>query len=347
MKEHKKYMKRCLQLAKNGLSTAIPNPSVGAVIVFENKIIGEGYTSKYGGNHAEVNAINSVKNKSLLSKSTIYVSLEPCSHFGKTPPCANLIVEHKIPRVVIGCVDSFSEVSGKGIEKLKQAGCEVILGILEEECLQSNVRFFTFHNKKRPYVILKWAETADGFVAPLINKSGKSVAISNNYSRQKSHQLRANEKAILVGVNTVLQDNPNLDTRDWFGNHPIRIVLDKENVIENQLNVKNQSQETIIFTENPEKSTENLEYIKIDFDKNLVENILNKLYQKNIQSIIIEGGTKTLQQFIDTNIWDEAYVYKSDKRLENGIKAPCFTNGNVVQKTINIKNDVLTILKPN
>ncbi len=342
MNKHEIYMKRCLQLAKNGLGTTYPNPLVGSVIVHNGKIIGEGWHKKAGEPHAEVNAINSVKNKQLLAESTIYVNLEPCSHFGKTPPCANLIIEHKIPKVVIGCIDSFSEVSGKGIEKLTNVGCKVTLNVLEKECLEINKRFFTFHNKKRPYIILKWAETPDGFIAPLHNESKTSIAISNSYSRQLVHKYRTEEQAILVGTNTVLNDNPNLDARDWFGSNPTRIILDRTKKVPLDFNIKNKKNPTIIFTEEENcLNSENCIYEFCIFDTLLISNILHHLYEKNIQSVIIEGGTITLQQFIDSNLWDEARVFISDKKNLEGIKKPDF-NFNPNQK-VKIKNNQLKI----
>ena len=331
MIEHEIYMKRCLQLAKNGLGTTYPNPLVGSVIVHNGKIIGEGWHKKAGEPHAEVHAINSVKNKALLSESTIYVSLEPCSHFGKTPPCANLIITHKIPKVVIGCIDSFSEVAGKGVEKLKQAGCEVILNVLEAACLRMNKRFFTFHNKKRPYIILKWAETADGFIAPFLPNSKTSFAISNTYSRQLVHKYRTEEQAILVGTTTVLNDNPTLDSRDWFGQHPTRIIIDK-----------NKKNPTIIFTEEENSlNSKNVTYERIQFHTQLISNILTNLFEKNIQSVIVEGGTHTLQQFIDTHLWDEARVFIAKNKILDGVKSPDFNF--IPEKTIKIKNNELKI----
>jgi len=342
MNKHEIYMKRCLQLAKNGLGTTYPNPLVGSVIVHNGKIIGEGWHKKAGEPHAEVNAINSVKNKNLLAESTIYVNLEPCSHFGKTPPCANLIIEHKIPKVVIGCMDSYSEVAGKGIEKLTNAGCNVTLNVLEKECLEINKRFFTFHNKKRPYIILKWAETADGFIAPLVKDSKTSIAISNTYSRQLVHKYRTEEQAILVGTNTVLNDNPSLDARDWFGNNPTRIILDKTNKIPTDFHIKNTKNPTIIFTEEENcLNSENCIYEFCIFDTLLISNILNNLYDKNIQSIIIEGGSITLQQFIDNNLWDEARIFISENNIEEGIKKPNFNFH--ANQDVKIKNNQLKI----
>lgn len=342
MKQHETYMKRCLQLAKNGLGTTYPNPLVGSVVVHNGKIIGEGWHKKAGEPHAEVNAIQSVKNKELLKESTIYVNLEPCSHFGKTPPCANLIIEHKIPNVVIGCMDSFSEVAGKGIEKLTNAGCKVTLNVLEKECLEINKRFFTFHNKKRPYIILKWAETADGFIAPLENDSKTAVAISNAYSRQLVHKYRTEEQAILVGTQTVLSDNPKLDARDWFGQHPTRIILDKSNKISSDFHVKNKKNPTIVFTEEENYvNSENCTYESLTFDKDLIFNVMDILYKKNIQSVIIEGGTRTLQHYIDTNFWDEARIFVTENGLSEGIKKPNFAG--VANQNIKIKNNQLKI----
>lgn len=342
MIEHEIYMKRCLQLAKNGLGTTYPNPLVGSVVVHNGKIIGEGWHKKSGEAHAEVNAINSVKNKALLSESTIYVNLEPCSHFGKTPPCANLIIEHKIPNAVIGCIDSYSKVAGKGLEKLTNAGCKVTLNVLKKECLEINKRFFTFHNKKRPYIILKWAETADGFIAPLANDSKTSVVISNQYSRQLVHKYRTEEQAILVGTTTVLKDNPSLDARDWLGSNPTRIILDRTNKISTGFTIKNKKNPTIIFTEEENYvNSKNCIYEFSIFDSHLISNILNNLYKKNIQSIIIEGGTITLQQFIDSNLWDEAKVFVSEKHSLKGVKKPNF-NFNPIQ-TVKIKDNQLKI----
>ncbi|HBI00131.1 MAG TPA: bifunctional diaminohydroxyphosphoribosylaminopyrimidine deaminase/5-amino-6-(5-phosphoribosylamino)uracil reductase RibD [Flavobacterium sp.] len=341
---HKKYMQRCLELAKNGLGTTYPNPMVGSVIVFENKIIGEGWHQKAGEPHAEVNAINSVKDKSLLSKSTIYVSLEPCSHFGKTPPCSDLIIHHKIPNVVVGTVDPNEKVAGKGIEKLRNSGASVIVGILEKQCLELNRRFFTFHNQKRPFIILKWAESADGFLSPQTKNEQKPVWITNSYSRQLVHKWRTEEQAILVGTNTVLADNPQLNSRDWQGNNPIRIVLDRSGKIPNDYEVKNGKQSTIFITEKENfVSVENCNFETIIFDNQLAEKISSLLFQKGIQSVIIEGGLQTLQTFIDANLWDEARIFKGSLLFQQGTKAPILV-GETVKRTT-ILNDELLILK--
>lgn len=315
-------MQRCLDLASKGLTDAMPNPSVGAVIVYKDTIIGEGFTSPYGGSHAEVNAINSVKNPELLSKSTLYVSLEPCSHYGKTPPCSDLVVSKKIPKVVIGCIDPFSEVSGKGIQKLISNGIDVKVGVLEEACEASHKRFFTFHLKKRPFIILKWAESNNGFLSPESKDEQKPVWLTNVYSRQLVHKLRSEEATILVGKNTVLVDNPKLNTRDWFGKNPVRLYIDNKNIVPNNLHIKDQSIPTICFTSQKEQNKDNLEFETLDFTENIPKQICDFLYKRDLQSVIIEGGLLTLQQFIDADLWDEAYVFKSDIQINKGTLAP-------------------------
>lgn len=331
MKNHELYIKRCLQIAKNGLGSTRPNPMVGAVVVFENKIIGEGFTSAYGGNHAEVNAINSVKDKSLFEKSTLYVTLEPCSHFGKTPPCSDLIIKHKIPEVVIGCIDDNPAVAGKGIAKLKAAGCKVTVGVLEDACKMHHKRFFTFHNKKRPYIILKWAETKDGFIAPKTKNEQKPVWITNTYSRQLVHKWRAEEQAILVGTNTVLEDNPSLTVRDWKGNNPTRVVIDRTSKLNLAYNVFNTEAETFIINEQ-----------NVDFTKPIAIQITNLFYQNNINSIIIEGGLKTLQTFIDENLWDEARIFTGAIEFKDGIKAPKL-KGKLINEDVILNDRLKTI----
>lgn len=326
-------------MAKNGLGTTYPNPLVGSVIVHNNKIIGEGWHYKAGQPHAEVNAINSVKDKSLLKESTIYVSLEPCSHFGKTPPCANLITKHHIKNVVIGCVDSFSEVSGKGIEKLKNNGCNVTVGVLEDECLKLNKRFFTFHNKKRPYIILKWAQTKDGFIAPENNT--EITWITNTHSRQLVHKLRSEEQAILVGTTTVLTDNPKLNCRTWHGQNPVRIILDRQLRVPKHYSVFDKTTKTIVCTEINCTNEDNLIYKQIDFSKNVAQQVCKTLHKHNIQSVIIEGGRQTLQTFIDANLWDEAHVFTGSSVFKTGIKAPNFKGG--LQNSIAIKEDHISI----
>ena len=330
-----------MQIAKNGIGTARPNPSVGAVIVHQGIIIGEGFTAPYGGNHAEVNAINSVVDKALLKEATLYVTLEPCSHFGKTPPCADLIVKHDLKQVVIGCLDANSLVSGKGIERLKNANIDVVLGVLEVECSIHHKRFLTVQEKKRPYVILKWAETKDGFVAPITKVENKPVFISNIYSQQLVHKLRSTEHAILVGTNTVLADNPKLNVRSWSGENPVRVVLDSALRIPQDSNVLDGSVKTIFITAAGNKKRvpkENVIFEEIDFSENIAKQICVVLERLNIQSIIIEGGTQTLQTFIDENLWDEALVFVGDTSFQKGVKAP------IIKKQFNeklIKGDVL------
>ncbi len=319
-----------MHIAKNGLGSTRPNPMVGAVIVFENKIIGEGYTSAYGGPHAEVNAINAVKDKSQLSKSTLYVTLEPCSHQGKTPPCSDLIIKHKVPKVVIGCVDDNPQVSGKGIARLEASGCEVTIGVLEKKCKAHHKRFFTFHNNKRPYIILKWAETKDGFIAPKAKNEQKPVWITNRYSRQLVHKWRANEQAILVGTNTVIEDNPSLTVRDWSGENPIRIVLDKHLKLNKSNSILNDEAKTITISKKD-----------IEFNANLARQVCDVLFLENINSIIIEGGAKTLQTFIDENLWDEARVFTGEAEFTEGITAPVL-KGKLISEE-RILNDTLKV----
>ena len=342
MKTHEIYIKRCIELAKNGLGTTYPNPMVGSVIVFNNEIIGEGWHRKSGEAHAEVNAINSVKDKSLLSKSTIYVSLEPCSHFGKTPPCCDLIIANSIPNVVIGTIDPFAKVAGNGIKKLLEAGKNVTIGILEDECNALNKRFFTFHNKKRPYIILKWAESQDGFLAPISKEKQEPVWITNEFSRQLVHRWRSEEQAILVGTQTVLEDNPTLTVRDWTGKNPVRIVLDKSGKISEKYAIKDKKNKTIVLTEQENlTSSENLIYENCIFDIRLVFSIADILHKNDIQSVIIEGGKQTLQSFIDANFWDEARVFKGKISFNDGVKAPNIKINNPIKQQI-LTDELLT-----
>lgn len=339
---HETYIKRCIELAQNGLGTTYPNPMVGSVIVYNDTIIGEGWHRKSGEPHAEVIAINSVKNRELLKRSTIYVNLEPCSHFGKTPPCADLIEECQIPKVVIGTIDPFAEVCGNGIAKLKEAGIEVEVGFLEKECNELNKRFFTYHQKKRPYIALKWAQTQNRFIAPLQKNETKPIWISNEISRQLVHKFRSEEQAILVGTNTVLLDNPKLDVRDWTGQNPIRIVLDRELKIPKNYSVYDRSVKTVFITEKEQISDdENLIFERIDFDENINNKILEVLHKNHIQSVIIEGGASVLESFIKDNLWDEARIFTSDLILENGVKAPEF-NFEKYSET-RIMNDTLSL----
>lgn len=317
-----------MQIAKNGIGTTRPNPSVGAVIVYQNKIIGEGFTSPHGENHAEVNAINAVENKSLLKEATIFVTLEPCSHFGNTPPCADLIVKHQLKQVVIGCLDSNSLVAGKGVSHLENAGINVIVGVLETECRMHHKRFFKVQENKRPYIILKWAETNDGFVAPITKNEIKPIFISNTYSQQLVHKLRSAEHAILVGTKTVLADNPKLNIRSWSGENPIRVVLDNTLRIPKNSNILDGSAKTIVITASRDKnivSSNNLIFEEIDFSKNIAKQVCEVLSKYQIQSLIVEGGTQTLQTFIDEKLWDEAIVFVGNTSFVKGVRSPIIT----------------------
>lgn len=323
MKKNETYIKRCIELAKNGLGTTYPNPLVGSVIVYDGRIIGEGWHKKAGEPHAEVNAVNSVKDKSLLHKSTIYVSLEPCSHFGKTPPCCDLIIQNQIPNVVIGTVDPNEKVAGKGIKKLIEAGINVTVGVLEDECNELNKRFFTFHQKKRPYIILKWAKSQDGFIAPKEKLENKPVWITNVYSRQLVHKWRSEEQAILVGTQTVIDDNPKLDVRDWNGQNPVRIIIDQNNRIPIKSHILDNQIKTIILCKSASNvDKENCIFEVIDFEQNIANQVVNVLFRHQIQSVIIEGGRQTLQTFIDEGIWDEARIFIGKVSFLSGTKAP-------------------------
>lgn len=323
--EEEKYMRRCIELAKNGLCNVAPNPMVGAVIVCDGRIIGEGYHVRCGEAHAEVNAIRSAKDESLLKRSTIYVSLEPCSHYGKTPPCADLIIEKQIPRIVIGCRDPFSKVAGRGIQKLQNAGREVIVGVLEEECLHLIRRFITFNTLRRPFITLKWAESADRFI-DIERIDGNPVLLSSPLTSMLVHKKRAENTAIMVGRRTALLDNPSLTVRNWYGRNPIRIVLDRNLSLPNDLQISNGEVPTLVFTEKEHPEEKSVSYITIDFDHNPLKQIMEELYQRNIQSLLVEGGSQLLQSFIDNELWDEAYIEKCPKRLYSGVKAPEISN---------------------
>jgi len=345
MPEHEIYMRRCLELAELGKSHISPNPMVGAVIVLNDKVIGEGYHQKYGEAHAEVNAVNQVISKfdnyaELLKQATIYVSLEPCAHYGKTPPCADLIIKHQIPKVVVGCRDPFDQVNGKGIEKLQAAGVEVVLGVLEAECKWLNRRFFTRIQKHRPYIILKWAQTTDGFFAPA---GGSQFWITGEESRKLVHQWRGEEDAILVGTKTVLADNPQLNVRYGDGKSPKRVVIDRELKLNKTLNIFDQSVDTLIFNEVETKIDGRNKYIALeDFGRYVPQYILYQLYMQDIQSVIIEGGAHTLNTFIEAGLWDEARVFTGTVNLNSGIKAPQI-NG-IIEEEILSGTDRLTIL---
>ncbi|WP_430815779.1 bifunctional diaminohydroxyphosphoribosylaminopyrimidine deaminase/5-amino-6-(5-phosphoribosylamino)uracil reductase RibD [Carboxylicivirga sp. RSCT41] len=325
LSQEEKYMQRCLQLAQQAEGNTYPNPMVGSVIVHEGTIIGEGYHCKAGEPHAEVNAVHSVKDKSLLKTSTLYVNLEPCAHYGKTPPCSKLIIDNKIPNVVIGCVDSFSEVAGKGIEMMEKAGVKVKVGVLEYESLEFNRRFFTFHNMKRPYIILKWAETQDGYIDIERNEEnyGQPTWITNEWARRAVHKQRAGEQAILVGTQTAVKDNPSLTVRDWKGSQPLRCVIDKHCRLTKDYKLLDNQHPTVIYNLEKTERSGLREYVRLS-EREFAKQLLNDLWKRNIQSLIIEGGQATLQHFIDADIWDEAYQYVGDVNFYAGVKAPKF-----------------------
>ncbi|MBS2210580.1 bifunctional diaminohydroxyphosphoribosylaminopyrimidine deaminase/5-amino-6-(5-phosphoribosylamino)uracil reductase RibD [Carboxylicivirga mesophila] len=327
LSQEEKYMQRCLQLAQMAEGNTYPNPMVGSVIVHKGKIIGEGYHQKAGEPHAEVNAVHSVKDQSLLRQSTLYVNLEPCAHYGKTPPCSKLIIDKAIPHVVIGCIDSYSEVAGKGIEMMKKAGVDVKTGVLEAKSLELNRRFFTFHNKQRPYIILKWAETQDGFVDIKRTDAdyGQPTWITNEWARRAVHKQRTTEEAVLVGTQTALKDNPSLTVRDWSGKQPLRCVIDKECQLDGQYHLLDNTHQTVIYNLRKEDRVKLTEYVKLDAGKDLTLQILKDLWQRNIQSLIVEGGSATLQCFINADLWDEAHRYVGDVFFKKGVKAPEFS----------------------
>jgi diaminohydroxyphosphoribosylaminopyrimidine deaminase/5-amino-6-(5-phosphoribosylamino)uracil reductase len=338
-------MNHALELASKGLGHVAPNPMVGCVIVHNNQIISEGYHEQYGSAHAEPNAIKKVSDE-LLKESTLYVTLEPCSHFGKTPPCADLIISKGIKKVVVGNLDTNPLVSGKGIQKLKDAGIEVEYGILEKECRALNKRFFTFHEKKRPYVILKWAQTQDGFISHWsLPQDKEDNWITGKESKALVHQWRAQEQAILIGYNTLMNDNPQLTTRLAEGKNPIRLVLSRTIDLPTVLDIFNNDAKTIVFNPLKDEIKNNIEFVKIDWNKKAQE-VLDYCFKHNISSIIVEGGTNTIYNFMNTNVWDEAQVFVNPtKKFEQGISAPEINLTNI--SPIQVGNDLLyTIINP-
>ncbi len=321
-----KFMYRAISLARLGMGNVAPNPMVGCVIVHQGVIIGEGYHREYGKYHAEVNAINSVKNKTLLKESILYVTLEPCSHHGKTPPCSDLILECGIPDVVVGTGDPFAQVAGRGIERLRNGGCNVTEGFMETACIALNRRFFTFHQKKRPYIILKWAQTADGFID--IDRShehyGQPTWITNDLSRMAVHKMRSDESAILVGTNTAKKDNPSLTVREWSGKSPLRLVIDKDLKLTADLALFDQSVPTVVYTAQMSSGKKNLEFCQILFNGSELDQILDDLHRRGILSLIVEGGQIMLDSFIQRNLWDEARVFTGKCNFYTGVKAPSF-----------------------
>lgn len=341
------YMSRCFELATRGLGNVAPNPLVGSVIVNEGKIIGEGYHQHFGGPHAEVNAIqNAIENgfEDQLSSATLYVNLEPCSHFGKTPPCSDLIVRKKIKRVVISNQDPFPEVNGKGIERLTSNGIEVSSGILEKEGRELNKRFFTFHKKKRPYIILKFAQSVDGFIAHEIPTKANQQ-ISNVLSSKLVHKWRADEQAIMVGTKTALIDNPSLTVRHVTGPNPLRIAIDRRLQIPGSYTLFDRSAPTWIINEAKDEIDNTISFIKFNFDETLIEKILMKLYQYQIQSVLVEGGRNLLQQFIDLKLWDEARVITAPIKIEKGLAAPDLKANK--SEEFQLAGDLITIYKVN
>jgi diaminohydroxyphosphoribosylaminopyrimidine deaminase/5-amino-6-(5-phosphoribosylamino)uracil reductase len=321
---HKKYMNRCIDLARLGCGSTAPNPMVGSIIVCGDRIIGEGYHRKAGSAHAEVNAIGSVKDRDLLAKSILYVNLEPCAHTGRTPPCSGLIIKCRIPSVVIGTADPHKIVSGKGITLLHQAGIAVTTGICRESCIDLNKRFFTYHLLKRPYIILKWAQSADGYIDVLREKSDPAQPnwISNELSRKLVHKWRTEEQAIMVGTQTALLDNPQLNAREWPGNNPLRIVLDRTLRLPADLHLFDQRIATLIINESKDGISGLCRYRKIPFTTDLLPSVMNLLYEQGIQSMIVEGGKKLLESFLSCGLWDEARIFTGQRPFGSGIKAP-------------------------
>ena len=329
-------MQRCLELAKKGLGLVAPNPMVGAILVYENQIIGEGFHEYFGGPHAEVNCINSVaeENKNKISQSTLFVSLEPCNHFGKTPPCTDMIIKHRIPNVMIGCMDSFEKVNGMGIRKLREAGVNVVVNVLEDDSKELNKRFFVFHEKKRPYILLKWAQSAD---KKMNAQSAAPTKISNVFTDRWVHQWRGEEAAIIIGKNTALKDNPRLSNRLSKGNQPIRIFIDKDLEVPGHFHLLGQSVHTLILNSKKCEKINHNEFLKIDFTTSIVGQINEILYQRGISSLIVEGGAQLLNTYITENMWDEARVITNTRLfLETGLDSP------VLQNEIFIKRQLIT-----
>lgn len=341
-------MKRAIQLGANALGTAAPNPMVGAVVVYQDRIIGEGFTSPFGGPHAEVNAINSVARPSDLSKAALYVTLEPCSHFGKTPPCVDLILKYGIPEVIIGIRDPHVKVAGNGIQRLQENGCKVQTGVLEAACREHHRRFLCVHEKKRPYIILKWAQSQDGFLAPSdAQRTGgkKPFWISNNRSKQLVHQWRSQEQAILVGSTTVLKDDPELTVRYWKGRQPFRIVLDRDLEVKGRFRVLDGAVKTLFLTEvqDPERHLPGLAYDYLNYELPVASQVCEVLMRHEVNSLIVEGGGRTLQTFIEEGLWDEARIFTGPVILGQGLKAPVISGKQ--QDFMPIGDNTLTLLR--
>jgi diaminohydroxyphosphoribosylaminopyrimidine deaminase/5-amino-6-(5-phosphoribosylamino)uracil reductase len=337
------YMSRCLQLATLGEVSVAPNPMVGAVLVHKNRVIGEGYHQYFGGPHAEVNCIDSVSqaDKKYIRESILYVSLEPCSHFGKTPPCTDLIIKNKIKKVVIACTDPFAKVDGSGIEKLEEAGVEVVIGVLEKEATELNKHFFWFHKNKTPFITLKWAETRDGYIA---GENFKPLAISNDSTNRWVHHLRASHSAIMVGYNTALSDNPSLTNRYWMGSNPLRIVIDKKSQLPADSALLSDGLPTLVLSEITAGQNENAEYHLINATAPLLKQLLELLYKKNIQSLLVEGGAQLLQSFVQEGYWNEGYKITSSTKVAGaGIAAPSISK--TISNKFNILGDEISFFK--
>ncbi len=337
-------MYRCIELAKKGAGFVAPNPMVGATLVHNDTIIGEGWHEQYGQSHAEVNCINSVnqEDKQFIQSSTLYVSLEPCNHFGKTPPCSDLIIKEQIKKVVIGCQDPFTEVSGKGIEKLKAAGVEVVVDVLKTECEELNKRFFTVHTKHRPFIILKWAQTSNEKIS---SDSNERMLISNEYTNQLVHKWRSEEAAILVGTNTALMDDPQLTNRHWNGKQPVRLVIDKELQLPTHLKLFNADAKTIVFNYQKHSEIGQPQYYQLKAGVDFIEQMITALQNMHIQSVLVEGGAKLLQSFIDIGLWDEARVIENEQLIiVNGLNAPALTQHHLMNE-MKLKNDSIKFYK--
>ncbi|MGC9151174.1 MAG: bifunctional diaminohydroxyphosphoribosylaminopyrimidine deaminase/5-amino-6-(5-phosphoribosylamino)uracil reductase RibD [Microbacter sp.] len=339
------YMQRCLQLAKNGMGRVAPNPMVGSVIVYQDQIIGEGYHRRYGFAHAEVNAIESVRRPELLSQSTLYVNLEPCSHYGHTPPCAALIIEKKIPRVVISNIDPNPKVAGRGIKMMREAGIEVITGVLEQEGEWLNRRFFVYQRYRRPYVMLKWAQSADGYIDQLraANCQTPPVQLSSDFTKLLVHKNRTEENAIMVGTTTAVKDNPKLTAHHWVGKHPLRIVVDRKLRIPSDYHLFDHSVPTIVYTEQTKENEHHLTFVTISFAENVIHQIMSDLFKRHVLSVVIEGGEQFLNSFIRSGIWDEARVEIAPIWLGKGVKAPMLP-GDVMSKEIIDGMQILTLI---
>lgn len=323
MEEKEAYISRCIQLATNGRGNVSPNPMVGAVIVHKGRIIGEGFHAGYGGNHAEVNAIQSVRDPSLLKESTLYVSLEPCSHYGKTPPCAELIIRKQISHVVVATLDPFPQVAGRGVQMLRDANILVEVGVLEEEALALNEAFFYAQVNDRPFVTLKWAQSADGFMDDIRTSSEEQPrGFSTDETRRWVHKLRAESDAIMVGTRTYLLDHPSLSTRYWAGKSPVRVILDRESRISYELLIANASAPTLVYTEKEIEDREGVQYIRVAFDSDVLSNVLEDLRKRGVQSLLVEGGASLLQSFLKEHLWNRIRVETSPIRLLSGVQSP-------------------------